>query len=78
METQKQRLLNYLGSNPGGATLPEISKFLYGKDDPRTLAKTRVAISRANVGGKVKRVYNSPTYGVTGDPNLDSKPGPSE
>lgn len=75
MLTIKQKLLSYLAANPQGATIFDISKHLYGQDDAKTLAKTRVAVSRARVGGKVKRTHERHTYGVTSDPNIDSQPG---
>lgn len=78
METIKQRLLGYLAANPQGVTIFDISKFLYGQDDPKTLAKTRVAVSRARVGGKVRRTHERHTYGVSDDPNSNSQPGTSK
>lgn len=72
--TQKERLLAFMREHPQGVTIFEIADHLFGAKDARTLAKTRVAISRARVGGKVKRIQPSHIYGATDDSNSHPKP----
>lgn len=73
--TQKDILLAFLRDNPQKVTIHEIALHLYGASDEKTLAKTRVAVSRARVGGKVKRTYSTHTYGATDDSNSHPKQG---
>lgn len=73
METLKQKLVDFFQAHPDGVTIHQIAKHLYSRNDEKTLAKTRVTISRSGLGGKVKKTYNSPTYKVSDDTDTDSK-----